>query len=224
MIMNNCGTKHAFWQALVFTIIVFGLGLVMGLFIEESRANEVQEMLLASELSFLDEQLRNRVVEDFGVGCEEAITSTYEFADRIYWEAIKMEQYDSAHKFREVLKLMHKRYDLLRMMMWTEARELKETCGDEFHTVVYIYSYDTEDIDQRAVQISLGKVLEDFKAKYGGDVLLIPMAGNLDLKSIDLAQVEFGVSELPVVIIDERVVLEGLVAVEQLEKAVFTSQ
>jgi hypothetical protein len=219
--MNKLGTRHAFWQALVFTIIVFGLGLVMGLFIEESRANEVQEMLLASELSFLDEQLRNRVVKDFGVGCDEAIDSTYEFADRIYWEAVKMEQYDSAHKFRDVLKLMHKRYDLLRMMMWTEAKELRKTCGDEFHTVAYIYSYDTEDVNQRAIQISLGKVLEDFKAKYGRDVLLIPMAGNLDLESIDLMKTKFDVSELPVVIIDEREVLNGLVTVEDLEEVTF---
>jgi len=219
--MNSRGTKHAFWQALVFTIIVFGLGLVFGLFLEESRANEIQEMLLVSELSFLDEQLRNDVISDFGVGCDNAIASTYEFADRIYWEAVKMEQYDSAHKFRDVLKLMHKRYDLLRMVMWTEAQGLKDVCGNRFHTVVYVYAYDTEDIDQRAIQISLGKVLEDFKDKYGDEVLLIPMAGNLDLESIDLMKERFTVDELPVIIIDESEVLEGLVTVEVLEEAVF---
>ncbi len=219
--MNKKGTKHAFWQAFVLAVIVFGSGLVLGFFLEISRGNDVEKVLLNSELDLLDEQLRNRVVEDFSIGCDAALKSTYNFADKIYLEAVKLEKYDANNKFGNVLKLLHKRYDLLRLMMWSEARSLKEKCNGKFHTIVYLYNYDIDDISNKAVQTSIGRLLSDFKESYGQDVLLIPLAGNLGIDSIELIKVKYNISELPVVIVDEKIVLKGPITIDELEKAVF---
>ena len=219
--MSSRGTKHVFWQALVFAIIVFGVGVVLGFFLEDSRINSVQEILLNAELNLLDEQLRNEAIDNFDIGCSEAIGSVYKFADRIFEEAVKLEEYDSASKFQDTLKTLHKKYDLLRMMVWTDAVRLKDRCDADFHTVVYIYEYGIDEVNKRAVQISLGKVLIDLKTNHGEKVLLIPIAGNFDLESINLVKDKFGIEELPVVIVDETEIIKGIISVSELEKIVF---
>src|SRR3989338_8184405 len=107
-------TKHAFWQALIFTIIIFSIGLIMGYFLENSRADKIELSLLNSEISILDQQIRNRGITQFDIGCEEAKESTFSFANKIYDEAVQLEKYDSQAKFVQTTKILHKRYDLLR--------------------------------------------------------------------------------------------------------------
>ena len=63
------GSKGAFWQALIGAVIIFGFGLILGFFLEENRAESVENILLQSEVTILDEQLRERVSKDFNVSC-----------------------------------------------------------------------------------------------------------------------------------------------------------
>lgn len=215
-------SKHAFWIALVFTLAVFIFGLVMGFFLETQRAGQVQKNLIASELNMLDEQLRNRVNERFNISCESSVSDTFNFAERIFHEAAKMETYDASSNLDDTLKLLHKRYDLLRLMLWTEAIELKQKCSKEFHIAVYIYAYGIEDISKKSMQSSMERLLIDFKNKYGDEILLIPIAGNLELGAINkvLDYYEISADELPVVVIDEKIVLKGLVTFDELEKTI----
>ena len=130
-------SKHAFWQALVFTVIVFGMGVLIGFSLEGYRFDKSQLNLINSEINILDEQVRNRIVEDFNVSCELAKESLFVFADDVYQEALQLEDYDSASKFTNSLFVLHKRYDLLRTILWAEAVKLKKdtvmviniTCG-----------------------------------------------------------------------------------------------
>ena len=54
--MVDYKSKHVFWQALVFTVIIFAMGLILGFYLESSRTNEVELRLLGSEVNLLDEQ------------------------------------------------------------------------------------------------------------------------------------------------------------------------
>ncbi|MAE49612.1 hypothetical protein CMI48_02170 [Candidatus Pacearchaeota archaeon] len=215
--MNLRGNKGAFWQALVFTIVVFALGMALGLFIESNRADRVHDVLLQAEISLLDEQLRNRVVEDLGVGCSEARESTFAFADRIFEEAQRLEDFDSSSTFGDALTVLHKRYDLLRLMLWSEAVRLRDYCGDDYHTLVYLFAYETQDITQAGEQKALSRVLLDLKEAHGDEVLLIPIAGNLNIASVDLVKEAHGITSLPAIVVDERQVIEGLISVGDLE-------
>ena len=217
-------SKHAFWQALIAAIVILGIGIAFGFFLENSRADSIQLALLNSEINLLDEQIRNKQIEQMNMDCQIAAQSTYKFADKIYFEALKLEEFNDAAKFTDTLKILHKRYDLLRMMLWLESVQLKEKCSPEIHTVVYLFEFDTQNINQKAKQSAISRMLTDLKNKHGEEIILIPIAGNLELESVNLALEKYHVSKLPALIIDEEIIIEDpsqFVTFEQIENAIF---
>lgn len=214
-------SKYAFWQALIFTVVVFGLGLVLGFFLEGFRANSVEVNLMHSEVDLLDAQIRNRVSEDFDIDCNIEKEKTFEFADKIYSDVFKLEEYDTSSKFTDTLKIVHSRYDLLRMMLWTEAIRNKKICDSDFHTVVYFFNYTTDNIEIKARQATFSRLLFDLKQKSAGKVLLIPIAVDLKLSSVDTVLQSYNINSIPAVLIDENKVVENIPTYDELEKDVF---
>lgn len=214
-------SKHALWMALAFTIIVFVIGIALGFFLEQNRNVQFSSDVMKSEISLLDEQILNKAITDGRVSCDIAINSTFNFADRIYWEALSLQQYDSASMLTSDLKEIHKRYDLLRVLLWNEAVSLKKNCNASFHTVVYLYDYGIDDSALNAKQDTISKLLLDLKNKYPDKVLLIPIAANLNLESVNLVLREYKIQEEPVVIIDENRTISNFVSFNELQNAIF---
>ena len=214
-------SKHAFWQALIFALIIFVMGFAFGFFLEGGRTEKAQIDLIYSEVNILDEQLRDRIIEDLELDCDSAIQSTFEFADKIYNEARKLEKYDASTKFTDTLKILHRRYDLLRLMLWSESTKLREKCGSDFHTVIYFFKYDTDDINEKSKQVFFSKLLLDVKEKHANKILLIPIAANLELSSIELTTKSFKINNLPAIVIDEKIVVDDIITLEELEKIIF---
>ncbi len=214
-------SKHAFWQALVVAIAVFGIGLAGGFFIESYRADSVKLSLLDSEIRVLDEQLRQRVLEQHNVSCTLAEQSLFDFADRIYFEAQKLENYDSSSKFSTSLTILHRRYDLLRTLLWQDSIRLRERCPLSFHTVIYLYEYSPEDIDMRARQSYFSRMLVEVKEDSGNEILLIPIATNMNLSSIDVLLENYELKESPAIFIDERYAITTIITRDELERIIF---
>lgn len=214
-------SKRVFLQSFLVTIIIFAVGLVLGFAIESNRIDETQLALLNSEISLLDEQIRNQNIKVFNVSCEAATTSMFNFADRIYEEARTLEQYDASSKFTEELEIVHKKYDLLRTMLWTHSIEMSERCPKQYHTVVYLFDYASEDIDLKARQGAVSRVLTDLKEKFGASILLIPIATNLDLESVEMIKTKYGISETPAIIVDETKIITEQITLSELEDIVF---
>lgn len=219
--------KHAFWQALFVTIIVFAIGIIIGIFLENSRADKLQTTLLNSEINLLDQQIRESTIANFNVSCKDSINSTFVFADKIYSEASKLEDYDRSAKFTGTLFLLHKRYDLLRMMLWTEGIKVKQECKnmngiEKFHTVIFLYEYNLNDVNKNSKSEFFSRALIELKDKRPSEILLIPIASNTDLESVNLAVKKFNITDYPVIIVNEKKVIGNVVTFEQLEKDVFS--
>jgi hypothetical protein len=203
-------SKNIFWQALFSAILIFGVGILLGVYFENIRNDTVQDILVESEIDLLDSQIMGEIPGGLDIGCDFYSEQIVEFADRIYQEAKTMEEYDSSNQVTQTLKAFHKRYDLLRVVLWQESSKFKEECGEDFHTIVYLYDYDNPSLDQETKQLVFSRVLEGYKAEFGSKVILIPIAADLDLKSIDLIKDSYKIQDLPVVIVDERIVLTDL--------------
>ena len=202
--------KHVFWEALVITIFIFGVGILFGIYVEGQRARDISESYLLSEINLLDARILTQLLDFENLNCEEAIEKNIEFADKVYWDAITLEQYEDANSLTNSLANEHKRYDLLRTLLWLNSIKIKERCGeDSFHTVVYLYDYKTEDLDIKGKQIVFSNFLLDLKNEKSNGIILIPIARNLNISSLELLTKNYKINE-PSIMIDETLIISDL--------------
>jgi hypothetical protein len=192
--------KWIFLEALLVTIVVFVLGILIGVSFESGRINEMNDYYMTSEVSLTDIIALNQMVDLGYVDCAELKKTNLDFADRIYSEAKLLEQYEEAGQISDNIQLVHKKYDLLRTFLWINLIHSSEQCGKNSSYVIYLYNYGEEDLNKKATQSVWSKYLEDLKEEMGEDLILVPIASNTGLDSLDALIKKNNISEFPVVI------------------------
>jgi len=204
-------TKSVFWQALILTIIVFVAGIFLGIAYEGSKIDEINDYYVLSEIFLMDSFAISKLtsIVDTGlVSCDILIDTNIEFADKIYREAYILEKYEESGKLSEALKVLHRKYDLLRTLLWINLMDIPNKCKENVSVVVYLYEYETEDLAKKATNRVWSKILFDLKQEMGNKIILIPVAVDTDLSSLNFLISRYNISKYPVVIIDEHVISE----------------
>jgi len=214
--------KHVFWEALLVTILIFGIGVFIGVVIENWRTSRAGELYQKSEVGLLDIRTQNEIYSLGEFNCDSAIEENLKFAGRIYEEAKILERYETAERLTESLNLEHKKYDVLRALLWINSMKIKKQCNASYHNVVYLYDYIEPSIDIKAEQAVFSRILSELKDKKGNKIMLIPMAGDNNLSSINILIARYNVTEkeLPVILIDEKIKITELQKVEEIEKLI----
>jgi len=210
--------KHVFWEALLLTIVIFIFGLLLGIAYENSRLDEINEYYAISEISLMDIFVLGNNIDVGNISCQGLVDANINFANRIYEEARILEQYEAAGRLSDDLKLAHKKYDLMRTFLWANSLKTFEKCGDRFDIVVYLYEYETRDLAKKATQSVWSKILFDLKQERGDGIILIPIAVDTNLVSLDSLVGNFEIKQFPAVIINNEYVVEELSTVAELEK------
>lgn len=211
------GNKHTFWQALIVALVIFWTGIILGVLFEGARADKLTNYYFDSETALYDNFLQEKILSSTG-NCELIANESIAFADRIYYESKTLEKYDSSSAITEDTLRLHRRYDMLRTMLWLSLKERTVKCPDAFNTVVYLYQYDDPSPEMQAVQGATSNVLLDLKEKYGDSVILVPIAYDTDVASLSLALANYSIASYPAVIINDRNIVYGLSSVEELER------
>ncbi|MSS74561.1 hypothetical protein EXS72_02900 [Candidatus Pacearchaeota archaeon] len=210
-------SKHAFWRAFIFTVSIFGIGLMLGFFLEGVQSDNIYSRIIITELNLLDDQLTQEVIQDYNVSCVSSRNSLFDFADRIYFEAAEIEEIDSTGRLGD-LTVLHKRYDLLRTLLLKEARNLKKRCGEDFHIVNYFYLYNSNDIEIKAKQNYFSKLLFDLKENNPETVLLVPIAADTDLSSVEILVNALDIRTYPSIVINDLIVFTEIPTLSELEE------
>ena len=215
-------SKNAFWQALILTVAIFLIGIFIGVAYEGSRLTKVNDYYVLSEISLMDafalSKLTDVINATDAANCKILIDSGIEFADRIYNEAITLEKYEDSGRLIDTIKLSHKKYDLLRTLLWINFMNIPDTCKKDTSVVIYLYEYNTEDLVKKATNKVWSRILFDLKQQEGKNIILIPIAADNDLISLNSLISRFNISSYPAVIIDEKYVVSEVKSVEDLEK------
>ncbi len=212
--------KSVFWQALVLTIIVFIVGVFLGISYEGGKIVEVNDYYVLSEIFLMDSFALTKIVDVMdmnSIDCGILIDKNIEFANRIYEEAYILEKYEESEKLSETLMVLHRKYDLLRTLLWMNFKEIPNTCKKNISSVVYLYEHKTEDLMIKATNEVWGRILFDLKQKVQDKIILIPIAVDSDLASLNILLSKYDIQEYPVVIIDEKVIYQ-IDSAEDLEK------
>jgi len=214
--------KNVFWEALLVTVLVFAIGIILGVVLENWRTSKVDDFFQYSEIELLDIKTQNEVYSLGDLDCEFVIKENLLFADRIYEEAKVLIKYDGAARLTDAIKLEHKKYDILRALLWVNSIKIKKECKSRYHNVVYIYDYNDPSLDTGNKQGVFSKLLGDLKEEKGEDMLLIPMAGDNNLSSINILMARYNITEeeLPVILIDEKTKVTEVLTLEELGKLV----
>ncbi len=212
--------KHAFWQALLITVLIFSIGIITGVILENWRTSKINDLYKKSEIDLLDIKLQAEIYSSGNFNCEEAIKENVKFADKIFEEAKILDRYETASRLTESIVFEHKKYDLLRTMLFLNSIEIKEKCNNSYYEVVYFYKYNEPNYDIKAKQNVFSKLLKDLKEIKGGNVLLIPIAGNNDISAVNLLLEEYEVSEeeMPVILINRKTKVKDVLTIEELLK------
>ena len=200
--------KHVFWEALVITIAIFLIGLFIGMLIETGNSNKISNLYLRSEIGLVDGTATLQISEDSNISCESIMESNINFANKIYDEAKLLEEYDASGKLSDNIKLLHKKYDLLRTLLWISNQNTLKKC-DNFDLIVYLYEYETEDTTRKATQKVWSRLLLDIKLE-NENMLLIPIAADQELSSLDLLMNKYNITQFPAVVLNNKKVLYNL--------------
>ena len=211
--------KHVFWQALLLAIFVFAFGILIGFWIENSRISKISDLYVNAELEMLDIQIQSDLIAMNKISCSNSIQENIAFADRIYAEAKLLEKYESASRISDAIRIQHKKYDLLRTLLWTNSMKTKQYCNASYHNLVYLYDYNEPSIDSMSKQDRISRVLEEVKNDFGNSVMLIPISGDNGISSLSLLMKQYGISEaeLPVILVDEKNKLVSVSGKEDIE-------
>ncbi len=209
------GQKSVFWQALLATIIVFNLGIFLGYMMEASRVDKISEMALQSELRLLDLEMQLDLASLGGNICSVISENLAGFADKIFEESKVLDRYEAANKISSAIANEHRKYDALRAFLWVNAIRAKKQCYANFTTIVYLYQYNEPSIETKARQRVFSSVLGDVKQALGNKVILIPLAADNNIETIDILRRVYNVTSYPAVLIDEKKVVTELKTKEE---------
>tara|TARA_Y100000310_G_C20567950_1_gene756498 strand:- start:633 stop:1250 length:618 start_codon:yes stop_codon:yes gene_type:complete len=198
------------------TVLIFGIGLIFGVYLEQQRSDDFNKLFFESESSLFDTLALVNLLDSKEISCSDLIAAEVVFADKIFEEALSLEKFDESNKLTDSLKSIHKKYDLLRTILWINSIDIKEKCLG-INNVVYLYEYSTENVNIKAKQNVLAKVLFDFKQEQGNNILLIPIAVDNDVVSLEYLVELYGIESFPAIIINEEHIIYEVSSTEEIE-------
>ncbi len=210
--------KHVFWEALFLTALVFFFGILVGVAYENNQLQRINDFYVQSEISLVDILAMNSISDVRNIDCKFLIEANLNFADKIYSEALLLQDYEDSKKLTNNINLARKKYDLFRVFLWTDSMKILEKCGKSFSSVVYLYEIEPEDLEVKATQNVWSKILEELKNQKQDEIVLIPIGVDGSLESVNLIVKRFEIQELPAVIINNEKIITKLSSVEEIER------
>lgn len=212
--------KNVFWEALLITILVFALGVMAGFVLENWRGSQIESLYQSSEVNLLDVKVQSEIYSSSNFDCRSAINENMAFADRIYNEAKILERYQKASLLSQNLIISHEKYDLLRVLLLLNSIKIKKECNATYSNVVYFYKFGEDNPEVIAKEGVFSRSLGELKDSLGNEILLIPIAVDNNISSVKLLLHNYNISEseLPVIIINEKVKITEVQTIDDLKK------
>ena len=208
----------SFWKAFFLSTIIFLVGLNLGVFIENSGLDEIERAVIASEVELYDSNIRSSIIQNYNQSCDTSIENTFLIADKIYGEVQSLESLDKSSSIVAGFNEMHKRYDLLRTQLWLDASRLKDNCDNDFNLIIYLYEYDARDPEIVSLQMLYASITQEIKNNYREDVLLIPIAHNMDLNSLTMLVDSYGTELKTSIIVNNQFIISGETSYDEISQ------
>ena len=210
-------SKNVFWEALLIAGVVFALGLFLGVLVESGRLGQINTYYSQAQVSLIDSMALSNTIAP-GADCANLVSSNVQFADNVYNQALILENYESSGKITNDMILAHREYDLLRTMLWQNLIKVQVMCPRQFNYIIYLYDYNPSDLTQKAEENVWSNILSEVKQQDGNNVILVPIAADSNLSSLNYMMTEYNITSLPAVIINGNETIYRLESVADIQK------
>lgn len=215
--------KGRYFFVLIATIIVFSLGLLLGIVLNEKKVNLIEQMSVSQNLDDLSLQLQFTYLNSLDVSGEKEC-AVMRAALEESWANLadayeKMTKYaDAPDSDPETVRLL-KRNDLLNnVRYWFLLKKAKTFCVlDDSVSVLFFFS--EEDCPECEIQSIM---LEHYKQIFGDQFLLFHINVRVNDPMVKILLNQYSIDSYPSVVIEERK-FEGIMDKEEL-KAVICSE
>jgi hypothetical protein len=208
--------KDVFWKALVFTAIVFLLGVLFGYLLEADRVSKIEDNFEELIIDWDDAESLSSYFQTLETDfCDVAIKQNLKFGDKIYERGLQLERYEDSNRFLDKLDIEKKKYNLLKTKFFINSKIIKEKCNADYDFIFYFYLNDPE-LEVQEQQKVMSRVLMDVKYELGDKVILMPFVADMDISVVDVLLEKYGVESYPSVVIKENIRLDGLYTVEEV--------
>lgn len=204
-------------QAGIFTIFIFLIGIMAGIWIDNYRIGSIRSALSESDINSADARLLGIYLERFGKSyCDIALEQNLAYNERIYQQGREIEKKIEANIFTPEVEQEWRKYTLLQVQFWLNSMKLKENCDFNYRNVVHLFRQKDTTTAEEINNKAQSAVLLDLKEKCGKKMMLIPITADVNLTVVDSIVKQFNITQYPAIIIDESIVFEGLTSKETL--------
>lgn len=206
-------------KSLVISIFIFLSGMMFGILIDNYRISHIRKSLMSDIIFWDDSIFLTRLKELYGEGfCSEALELNLLYNQKIYERGKEIEEMIKLNRFAPEMREELRKYTLMQVKFWLDSRGLKEKCNFTYKNVLYLQDFFAKEQEVRLRNKVQSKIMLDVKERCGNKILLIPINMDLNLTTVDVIKLRYNVTRSPTIIIDDKIVLEGIVSLQDLLK------
>lgn len=209
--------KRNYLAAAVITFLLFGMGLLLGIFLSGERLDYSKQQLQQQRLELDSLQMQYQFINSFNLkGNCAAIDKTFEVnVKNLIDLGSKIEKYSADVNFNvEEFNNLKREYALAQLRYWLLARKAEETCNRDIVSVIYFYS----DEDACFSCSTQSRILTHMKGKLENKLLVFSMDAAFTIEPmVTILKESYNITEFPSLVIGDDL-FTGLQTEEQLLK------
>ena len=199
----------------VFTVLIFALGVLLGLVIEGERIGYIQQLNIQQKLDFSSLQVQyayedqlsaerdcNRLVKTFDISINNLEAARLKLVEYSQRTQTNKEEFDN----------LKREYMLDQLQYWLFSKKVRELCGKDSVSILYFYSTDEKCPDCAEQEF----VLTYLKKRFGDRLLNFALDSDYTAEPmIQVLKRSYSVEAYPTLIIEGKKV-EGFYSKEQV--------
>ncbi len=195
-------TKRLYLVAGIITLVIFLLGIILGIFIEGERVVYIEDKNREQKINFDSLQLQYLYLSTLGEKEDclafSAILKNYiEDTEKVRFRLEGYLKKSSVHT--EEFELLKRSYVISQLNYWILSRKTKDLCDTDFVTVLYFYSNDCRDCENQ------GYILEYLKKVFSDKLLIFSLdAGFGEEPIISVLTNRYNITETPTIILNDK--------------------
>jgi len=198
-----------YFLAAFITIIVFTLGMLLGIVIESRRVTYIQSLAVEQKLDLGSLQLQYQFMSQLGEekNCPAVETAFEKYTDTLVRTQERLENYEKDSKMnKENFRNLKREYTQAQLNFWLLAIKTKELCKKDKVSIIYFYSSSEKcpDCEEQAFVLSyLKQLLKD-------KLLVFSIDESLEEETmVKILKNTFNITKYPSLIV-EKEKIEGL--------------